>query len=563
MAISWPWQKKISESHAVEPSNGQEIVQLRELVEELKEKSKLDPSMIAVFEAMKDRNQQGTVSDYVIAAAFRSIHLRLADSRKKIIREVDNIRSFYLVDAIIAQLTSDALTPEIGSGAVLYASSGKEHIQAEIDALEEKFDFDQIVTTITPDMLCYGDYTLSTSVHASKESQEKIKDESLKGSTNEEYLDSSEFGLLDIDDDVEQGTVIPLTKFQTLTGYLIQDNERITRKEPADYVKFSLGSQRLRIDLHKEFNLDKLHNKEWLKEVPRYVRIGRSVIYPILSKLKELELLEAMIPATKLAKLTSGTLIGVQVPAGYDIQQAMEACKKIEGLINQKVGVDPVRGDLTIENILAVAGKLKCIPIFGDKGQLTKLDYKQDEPDDLTNSAKDIRELICSSIGIPYELIFGGDGTKTELLKRYARYLRLLKQIQKAVEEGVRQIIYIHLANKGIDFNAEDINVEFTNKLIEIDNLDRLEFADTTISLLANLKNFVMDLAATESPINKRVKLAAFVDFLNDQLTTVGLGGLIDVDGDGEAEGGWEGDAVEPIEPETEADPSGVGELEN
>jgi hypothetical protein len=207
----------------------------------------------------------------------------------------------------------------------------------------------------------------------------------------------------------------------------------------------------------------------------------------------------------------------------------MEAAKRMEGLLNKKVGVDTERGQLTLENIMTSAGRLKVIPIFGDKGELRKFDYKQDEPDELLASVNDIRKVICDSVGIPYELIFVSDTvSKGELLRRYARYVRKLKSIQFAIADGIRQICYIHLTNKGINFVPDDIKVDFKNKLVEIDNLNKLEFLDTTVGMLKNAKDFIVDLMSEDSPLKGYIRVTVFKDFINEQLSLVGLRGLID-----------------------------------
>lgn len=558
MAFRWPWQSKDHPKVVDRPAVVEDREHLlnvnHELFREnqlLHDKLKLDPSTRYVLEEMK-RSRSSATETYIVAAAFSSLYSKIAESRKQMIKEVDRVRNFYLTEVLLNQLVDDALTPEIGTGRIINVTSDKEHIQREIDRLNEQFGFDEVINSIKTDLIAYGEYTISTDVHPHplviQRKQAMVNGEAV----NEDYFDGPQeetdeegnsYGLVDLRDDVDIASVVPLTKWSETVGFLVRDKDQVVRREPADYVLFSFMSQRLRVDLHKEFGLNGQSVSELLKDIPRYIRVGKSVIYPVIAKLKELELLEAMVPATKLSKLSGGTLIGVKVPVGYDVEQALQACEKVEGLINKKVGIDPIRGELTIENIFAAAGKLKCIPVWGDQGELEKIDHKLDEPDDLMASNKELREIISTSIGVPPELIFGGadDASKGGMLRKYARYLRKLKSIQKAIGEGIRQIVYIHLANKNIRFESEDISVEFFNRLIETDNLDRLEFIDTTVSLLDNLKTFIFELAGETSPIAKRVKLAAFVEFISKQLAVVGLEHFIDVDGDGEAEGPFEG----------------------
>jgi hypothetical protein len=198
----------------------------------------------------------------------------------------------------------------------------------------------------------------------------------------------------------------------------------------------------------------------------------------------------------------------------------------MEGLLNKKVGVDIQRGQISLENIMSSAGRLKVIPVFGDKGNIQKFEYKQDEPDELLTSVEDIRKVICNSVGIPYELIFQSDTvSKGEILRRYARYVRKLKNIQRAIADGIRQICYIHLTNKGISFTHQEIKIDFKNKLVEIDILNKLEFLDTTVSMLKNVDDFVTSNLGKQFP--NRIDSIVLAEYYNKMLNSVGLGGLI------------------------------------
>lgn len=477
------------------------------------------------------KQEMQSVQDYQVAAALSSMYSKAVEDRKKIQLEVDRLRNFYLVDVILNQLTEDSLSPEVGTGKILAIKSNNKEVDSELQYLNERFNFDQLVLNIVPDIIAYGEYTLATKVNVSPKVNSKQESH-----LNESILDqldsddeSTEYGLYDISDTVDQGSIVALTKFGTIDGYLVKTQKnKLEVKEPADFVKFTLGGHRVRIDLAKELN------KNFDETLPRFVRVGKSIIHPLIPKLRELELLEAMIPATKLSKLSNGALIGVQVPPGYDIERAIEAAKRVEGILNKKVGVDSQRGELSIENIMTSAGRLKCVPVFGDKGSLNKMDYNSDEPDELLGSTETLRNIILSSAGIPPELVFGStDGSsKGQILKKYARYLRKLKAVQKAISEGLKQLCYIHLANKGIKFVPDEVEIEFCNKLIEVDNLDKLEFMDTARAMLDSLREFVNKLASPEENpvVAKYINNKAYVEFLDKQLSVIGLSGLINKD---------------------------------
>lgn len=443
--------------------------------------------------------------NYQVAAALGAVYTKVTNTRKEMLREIEKVRPFYLTDAILTQFADDALAPDTMTDDVIKVTSKNKKVNDALQELDQLVKFDALIMDNITDILAYGEYTLKCNVEKDK-------------------------GITGLEDNVDQTKVVSLTRNGEVEGFLELDEtaRKITIKGPYEYIKFAIPSHKIRMDLASEIRAKDA--KEFKDKIPRYVRIGKSYIYPILEKIKELELLEQLIPATNLAKLSSGTLLGVSVPQGMDPEKGMEVARKVEGLINKKVGVDANAKLLTVENILSSAGRLKVIPVFGDKGTVTKFDYKQDEPSDLLGSVTDIRKVLCNSVGIPYELIFGGesDDTKGHLLKRYARYLRKLKQIQKAVAIGIRQICFIHLVNKNIDFTTDDIQIEFRNKLIEIDALDKLEYLDASISLLGNAKSFLMDLMI-DPTVGPVVRIGPFLQFVNNQFGTLGIENVIDV----------------------------------
>lgn len=462
-----------------------------------------DPAEFSKRMALFNNNK-----DYQVSAALAAIFTKVSNKRLEVMRAIDEVRSFYLVDTILNQIADDALSPDVTTNDIFDIKSSEPKVQKEIDYLNDTFHLDTLVMDIVPDMLAYGDYTLSVELDGKN-------------------------GIAKINDDVDQKNVVPISTPTEVSGYLVIDRKarKISFVEPYKYIRFSYGRTKMRVDLGDTLSqLSRATQDAKIKLLPKYVRIGKSLLYNVLSKVKELQLLEQLIPATKLSKLSSGSIIGVSVPSAFTPEKGMETAKAIEGLINKKIGVDQQSGQLTLENILSSAGRIKAIPIFGEKGQLQKFDYKQDEPDDLTSAAEDVRKLICEAIGIPFEVLFGGSNAenKSEFLKRYARYMRKLKAIQTGVTDGIRQIIHIHLINKDIKFDPSKINIAFKRKNIDIDNLDMLEFQDAAVSMLKNVRDFIVSLEGENGAGGvAKYDPKVFADYLNKQLGIIGLNNLI------------------------------------
>lgn len=470
----------------------------------------------------EDLFSSANIKNYVTLTAYSSIYTRVSEKMKEIIKSVEAVRYFYLVDVMLNQIVDDALAPKIGSDDLFHYSHQDEAIQEELNELKKRCTLDQLIYNIAPEILAYGEYTLKTKIGKSEKKKSELSKE------EKEFVVDGK-GVLDIQDIVDQGSVVTLSQDGEVTNYIVYDElaGRIEVKEKADYIKFSMGGSRIKIPIEELIPVTRIKNpqvKEVVDKIPRFLRTGKSVLYSIIPKIKELEILEKLIPATKINKLSQGNLIGMNLPENYSLEEALEAIQRIESMVNKKISVDPVTQEITVEAILSTAGKTKVIPLFGDKGRLEQMDFRDNEPDDLLNVTKEIRELILDSIGIPSELVFKSDGdSKADILKRYAKYIRKLKKLQKTISSGLKEIAYIHLANKGIKFKKEDVEVQFNNSLIEIDNLDKLEHADVTVGMLRSVKEFFSDLAEENSPFRDNINLAKVLEWIDENLKTIGL----------------------------------------
>lgn len=488
---------------------------------------------LKVYESYSSYNQSNDskVSSSQVAAALAVIYTKATENRKQMFLEVDEMSQFYLVDIIISQLADDALNPDVTTDEIFQLTCDDKVVFEELKLLEKKFKLDKMVKELIPDILRYGEYTLATVLKTHDDVSNSNTLESLHEAKDKKDFEKSETGLVQLNDGVDQTEVIAICKNTEVDYYLnvTERNQRLNleRKPKTAYVQFRLESERIRIDFNKQFNNLTPGQKAELAKLPRFVRLGKSFIHSMIPKIKELELLEKLAPATRLSELAAGTLIGVQVPTGYNLEDGRKAAEAIESMINRKLNVNDEQGRISVEAILTSVGRTKVVPLFGDNGKTSVMETKSQAPNSLTADITTLRKVILDGIGIPYELVFSSDGaTKSEILKRYSRYLRKLKAIQHTVKDGLLQIACIHLAAKGISFDPDKIEVNFHNKLIELDNLDKLEFVDGSISLLTNTKAFIDDLLGSEQ-LGPHVDMDEFVTYLRDQLRLLGLEDLV------------------------------------
>jgi hypothetical protein len=392
---------------------------------------------------------------------------------------------------------------------VLKISSKNRDVQKAIDRLEDLFHFDSFVEQMAYEALTYGEYYIRLDV----DNQQKK-------------------GITGWYDDVQQEEVVPYFESGQLLGYIRQNSDIKVKKDvtltPAyNYGRFSFGTRKVMIRLQGiDRIIDSMAGKG-SKDGTRAVKIGNPIFYGLVDKIKDLMLLESLVPAGRLSQLSSSNLVGVTVPGSYPVKEANDFARTVEGMINDKVSISS-SGLVTAADIIATAGATKVIPVFGDKGQLQKFDYKADNMRDALSEVNDIRQIICDSIGIPKELLFGESGTesKKEFLRRYARYLRKIRTLQFCIIEGVKNLIIIDLLNSGVSFKESDIDITFVKAIVEIDNLDSLEYIDASIQALTNLHTFISNVNLDEKALFE-IDGMKYGRFMQDQFRLIGMADII------------------------------------
>lgn len=432
----------------------------------------------------------------------------LTKDKATIISDIDTIIDTYLASTILAQVVEDALAPDVATEKILNITSKNSAVNAEIKKLEELFHFDSFVESMAYEALSYGEYYIRLEIDADKKT-----------------------GITGWYDDLAQGEIVPYFESGQLVGY-IQPNKKKTVRRDVDlipayqYGRFSYGTRKVQIKLQGiDRIIDTIAGTD--KRGSRYVKVGNPIFYGLVDKIKDLMLLEALVPAGRLQQLSSASLVGVTVPGSYDIAQAKEFANTVEQTINDKVSVSST-GVVSAADIISTAGSIKVVPVYGDKGQLQKFDYKDSDKKDSLTEVNDIRQIICDSIGIPKELLYGESGgeSKKEFLRRYARYLRKLRTLQFCMIDSVRNLIIIHLVNAGVSFKPEDIDISFVKAIVEIDNLDSLEYIDASIQALTNLHTFMNNINLDEKRLFD-IDGKKYGEFMKAQFRLIGMDDII------------------------------------
>lgn len=461
-------------------------------------------SLFGFQAAVKEEIEQriaASNTDGAAALAMVSTFTKAASTKRDYSRTVEELSTYYLVDAMHSLICDEVLVADPEHGCIVNLHSSNKDVEAALSALQKEINLDQLCEDVTPDLLKYGDYTLRLIADAN--------------------------GVSEVIDDVTQNDVVALYRHGMPAKFLVREQERIRITPANSHLHFALGRNKLRVDLGDELGVS-VRDKQHLatKMLPNYVRVGKPLLFGVQSKLKELQLLEALVPASKLHQLSTRSLVGVSIPSATEPKEAFNIARRYESLLNQKTTFNGEAQSLTtVGDIMATAGKAKVLPVFGDRGTLQGMDVPDTvNIDDLLACIRDIRAAVCASVGVPIELLFGGETLQSqgEFEKRHTRYLRKVKSIQGALANGLKQLAMTHLAKKGIQCSVQEIQVHFSRQGVSLEALDQLESTEQVLFSVSNLLAFMQDLDDS-AHFQDKVDFKAVFEWIRRQLNMVGV----------------------------------------
>jgi len=437
----------------------------------LQESMSLSPEQRVEYGLVKRRsirsygNREPQLAQNIVASWVEA-----TNSRRQHLAVTNELKNYYISRVILKTMKDDTLNSD-HKGRVLDCSSDNENIKKEWDQFVRDVRLDDIISSITKDLINNGEYTLRLEVDPLR-----IK------------------GVMNVHDDLNQLGILALYDKGAPSSFMVFMNDSYQLIPAGEYVHFILGDERERIKLQDAFDTDR--QIDWTKvdpqvrqSIPDFVRVGEPFFFGIVSKIRELHLLEQLIVALKLNIITRSRFVALKVPAAMPQAAVTEAILEMEEMLNSESGLDVDAQLLTIADIMTQAGRWKVIPNFADeKGTVDALDVRED-PDvqDILNSIADYRKMILASVGIPYSLIYGdeaaGTGEKGRAgeIRRFGRYARTIAGIQKAVIDGVKQIFLCHLVNKNhnqYNITSDDFDVFFINTMVDLSLLERMEYDD-------------------------------------------------------------------------------------
>lgn len=415
-----------------------------------------------------------------LAGTLSAIWSKTANTKQEFIFLSNELRKFYIYNTLLDVITDDVLNPNL-NGEILEITTDREDIKEHIDELVENIDLDWHLSDVVRDTLDYGDYALGL--------------ETEKGS-----------GVVKLNDTVDQLNILAMYEGSRPSKFLLMKKGQFVLAESFEYAHFLAGSKKLRYQIE---NVARYHSPdsstgippvdrstipdELRKELPDYIRVGEPMFRGMASKIRDLQLLEQLMPATKLNQLTMSQFISVKMPNSVDPKDVMEVLHKYEDLLNVPVGINVESARITLAEILSATQKTRVIPDFSDgKGQLNSLQLRGNQTiDDILNAVKDIREVITTSLGIPPSVLFGSLENRAADLRKYSRYVKRIQVLRRSIVRAVEHIILVHLAFCDVEATKQDFKVSFKNSLIDVAELENMELEDSKQAMIRNSMQLV------------------------------------------------------------------------
>lgn len=304
-----------------------------------------------------------TSSDDANIFAIYLASLKISDYRDKIYDNYSAIRSNYIIQSILEIMTDDCLRPDKSTGNIINITSKNPEWNKELIRLQDRVDFDSIISDITPDILLYGEYA-------------------------QHIIFEKGVGVTDLEDVYDIKNILPMYKGGKISSYLVKSNNSETAGNVLlpetmsgvsfdiapiyKYVYFVRSGKRIRVKASKQAqNLSRTFE---LERVSGNVRIGRSVIPSSLIPLvKSLTTLEVVLPLIRILQLDKRSLIGIRFPGVTKLERCQNTVQEYERMINDtwRTANIATTGEFNVQDLISSITKFRVIPLLGEKGCFT------------------------------------------------------------------------------------------------------------------------------------------------------------------------------------------------
>lgn len=493
-----------------------------------------------------------TENNYSLMGSIQSAYGKVLTTRQQytqICKELD--RDYYVYSTIIKAVAGDLCNPDSKHDTFRFKSKN-EKCEKALNDLSAKLNLNRMIQQFSKDYVSMGDQTLKTQV--------------VKGK-----------GLVSLREHDDQ--VLAVYENGAPKNYLLMEfKQRTLSVKPAyEYVHFVGNDNKIKLtaneaisDLFGQVGFDNVRDispkvRDAMGDCARY---GLPFYWGVLPAIRNLQLLEALVPALKINQASQQQFVQVKMQQTTDMKSLKAMLAKYDQVLNTPFAIDFTKKQVSPMEMIPILGRIRTLPSFveNDKGAFNMVDLRKDQSvDDLTQNANILRRLICGSLGVPVSVIFGaeeGGKNKADEMRLWSRYTRMLENLQYGIEQGLMQIALIHCRNteEFSSITKEDIEVEFLQPLTDIGDIEGAEFDNAKMGLVKEALLFAKEVLADPlmSLVVDRVKLVKWLQ--------TKFGDLNEGDDLFLKESEWDKEAIQqlvtslPPMPDASGDPIGNGQ---
>ena len=406
------------------------------------------------------------------------------------INKYEPLKANYLVMAMIDTLSYDILAVDPRTNKTFDITADSRYAKSNvanrlIDNFRSNTQLDKYITKLLYDAIFYGQYFV-------------------------EYVRDKDGHIIGLKDTYQPGSIFTIALEGMSASpmyYKLSPNEvnKIEILDNKEIVCLEMQSDRHRLSL-TDVNVLTLQSRD--ATIAQNGSLGRPFCFEIYDKLVAYEMLDQLDLASINSSLQRNSLVSVTAPDGLDLEQLKEFTAWYEKAINNTGGETITSYNIdTIKMYAAEATKLRVIPQQSQRGAIAASlgGSENASVTDLPERIEKLRNLILDIKAIPAEFIFTGrDEQKVGgALRRYARYARVVKAGQAALQAFLTRIITDMLASYGHDATGNILVTQYC--AINTSELDRLEYADAAATVISNVFTTITDVIDNE-------KIAPFVD---------------------------------------------------
>lgn len=383
------------------------------------------------------------------------------DTRSGIFEAIDAVKYLDISQQIIETVVNDAFNSFDAEEPFTVEYTGTAYNANEINAIIAKtvkrLKLYSVFRDIADDFITYGEYYLETPC-------------------------SKGVGIIELNDTVSTKKVVSVYDSSELLYHVAErktnHGTEIVQIEKDALTHFVLDVKRINV---KSGKFDKVEG------IPEIMKMGRSILLPVLGLLQRYHLIDLANTANDLKQALMPAMISVGINDSMTPEQVLELTRRYEEYFMEASeslqSLDSSKGDLDANHLMNLATQVKIIPTGEGRGALQRQSFSSEV--NLNESQDRLVSRIKSTIGIPLD-----EESKSRLdnLREKSRYAKKLLDIQfGAAHSLVEGIILKDLRYQGIIVDASNISLKFK----AVQNPNAVEDAEDMFHLATSARDTI------------------------------------------------------------------------